>query len=862
MQGTTLSTKVALAILILGLGLTLGSFAVLQVTVTPTFEDIEVRFAEKDRSQVLAYYETRIAALSRFTADLAESANVYDALENADVLSERLGPDSFAPDVVNLLLVYGPDGELLYGWANGRSGNAGGNVADALRFDPRSLSSLEFGALKSAYGIIAARSGFMQVIGREIENRDAGLPVAGYLVVGRDLQDAEVNDIARRLSSQLALDFTPDAVDEAMDRVTGKIIYDANYRIVVARQAVRLLNPLFDIFGNDIGVLDISVEREVSALGRQSLLWTLGAFAIGIALFAGLSLFALQYGVVSPLRKLTALMARIRRTGKLDAGDRSRRSDEIGQLAREFEGLTAQLNSAYRDLRTARDDALQLSKSKSEFLARMSHEIRTPMNGVIGMTEILRQTPLTDRQEQCVQTIRDSGATLLALINDILDFSKMDAGKLDINCSVVDLRELLEETVQGFAVAASQKQVELVSCIPVDAVTRVEADVTRLRQVLVNLLGNAVKFTEHGDIQLTLRTALDGDTVRANFEVADTGIGIHPDKQAAVFDAFTQEDGSTTRLYGGTGLGLAISHQLVELMGGELRLESEPGVGTCFYFELPLKRVVAESEPASLTLDGTHILVVDANPHVRALLEDWLSFWGATGEVASSRRKAEALLRDESFDLVMVEIGLQRDGAAPFSTRVREVTEDDVKIVTMGTLDASPSDAEIQRDGLAGHVTKPLRLQELREKIDVVLGNSTAVAELDDEGDDTFQGVVLLAEDNQVNQAVATAMLERLGLDVEVVNNGQAAFEAVSERRFDLVLMDCQMPELDGFGATARIRDLEAANDAHTPIVALTANALQGDRERCIEAGMDDYLSKPFTLEQLSDALRSWLKAS
>jgi signal transduction histidine kinase/CheY-like chemotaxis protein/HPt (histidine-containing phosphotransfer) domain-containing protein len=549
------------------------------------------------------------------------------------------------------------------------------------------------------------------------------------------------------------------------------------------------------------------------------------------------------------------------------------------ELEKRVRERTARLDAAVTEAQEAVARAEQASRAKSDFLARMSHEIRTPMNGILGMAELLHHSAtLDDRQRRYAATIHQSGHALLGIINDILDFSKIEAGKLELENAPYNLRDIVEDAVEILAERAHSKGLELICDLPAQLDITVRGDAQRLRQVIINLISNAVKFTERGEIKVGARQ-VGGDLLSAvvRFEVADTGKGIQPENLASIFESFAQEDNSTTRQYGGTGLGLAICKQLVELMGGEIGISSTPGVGSIFFFTVPLAAdPTAVCELRAGGLERARMLLVDDRLTSRAVVAQHLRSWSVIVTEVGSGREAMALLvraLGGQYDALILNGQLADMDGATLSRAIRGHHEySDIPIVIMNTvLVATPATASAPRSRTA-YLTKPVRRAALHAclaqfmnhrsgAVPALAGAKAQAATTGASGQPKPKAAarrrVLIVEDNVVNQEVARAMLQEL--DVEAVSawSGEEALEKLAADRFDAILMDCQMPRLDGYATTSRFRKWEQAQQQpRTLIVALTANALAGDSEKCIAAGMDRYLSKPFTIEQLHQALR------
>ncbi|MCB1216474.1 response regulator [bacterium] len=883
----SLRGRIGILIMVLTVSVVAIDYVLHMSLILPQFNQYEKQQALDSMRGVADELHAQLEFMDRQNLDWSswDASYEFTKVENGEYISENLSDHILDTLNLDMMAFVGADCQLRCALIHGHDNILLRDVTELSEeplLDYRALLDSQM-PLHSVQGIVQTKLGVMLLSARNILRNDNSGPPSGVLVFGK-LIDAEMTaDLEDRIGNPVKLAMLAPGED-IHDRVLGEVMSHeerddspvAGIACSIAEHGQDLQASLVleDLSGMPVVVITSMIPRTLMMQSLRVLRYSrVNLLLLGV--LAGLMLWqTFDRGVLKRLERMSQFFRKLKENGKFCSRLDDRGLDEIGELSGEINRMLEQLQVRTGELEVLVVQAESATAAKSEFLATMSHEIRTPLNGVIGMLGLLRQTELNGEQTEFVSTAQEAASSLLDVVNDILDFSKIEAGKVELESIRFNLRKLLETSVQIFAVKAAERRVEILLNIEREVPLQLLGDPGRLKQIVNNLISNAVKFTENGSIIVNVHClAEDEDGAELEIEISDTGIGIAPEMQQHLFEPFSQADSSTTRKYGGTGLGLAICLQLAQAMQGDIKLTSQPGVGTSFFirlhFEKDLESVRIPEQPIE-ELRGLRVMVVDDQPTNRRILQGMLMGWGCRVEEAATgqealRRLLSAVATDP-FSLLLTDFNMPAMDGEELTRQLRADEQLATLPVLMLTSTARRGDARrMQAAGVSAYLPKPFRQEQLAGVLRILLGRGTLQDERSEElvtrhtvAENRSDYRILLVEDNVINQKVAMNLLSRWELSADVAENGEEGVAAVGRKEYDLVLMDIQMPRLDGLQATERIRQLPGRR-GRVPIVAMTANALKGDRERYMQAGMDEYIPKPIDVEQLRLVLEKYL---
>lgn len=852
-----------------------------QIYLGRSFSQLEDQYTSKAMTQAISAMQNNINSIDTKLSDWSNWDDTYSFAEdrNQEFVQSNLGDSTFTQLHINAISIVNSAGQILYGKEYDLASQKSQEITEDYKNLIQSSNFLRKyndaeGNLK---GIIMTDKGPAIFAAKPILHSDGSGSSRGMIIMSRYLDSMEIKELSDTANlsiniEKLDLDTLPKDFKEAFNSLKS------NSQIFVkplGDNSIAGYVLVKDIYNNSILIVRVDTDRAIYQQGKTSIkFFTLALCTAGI--FIGfILLLIMEKLVLKPLRLLSRSVKEIGESRDLSKRLPVKARDELGILAASANEMLDHLTDNGRELSRAKDVAEAANKAKSAFLANMSHEIRTPMNAIIGMTELLMESPLNDKQKELASSVQDAGSLLLTIINDILDFSKIEAGKFTLSNTKFNVATVVESVAEILAVKAHEKQLSLITYIP-PHLPLVKGDGDRLRQVLLNLVGNSIKFTEKGEVVIEVSIVkAKRDNIKVSFKVSDTGIGISEEQQRKIFSPFVQADESTTRKYGGTGLGLSISKHIIEMMYGEMKMESALGEGTRISFTLDFEQAGANARlDGDSSLRELRTLVVSNSKTSGEIIMQYLRAWdiGDCGIVFDTGRALQLInysaKQNQPYDLVILDtVSSPTEAYYQFPKAV------DSKTMLIAAHHLNYDSKALQNMGFAALLIKPFRQSQLLDCIMTVVNKS-------ENGDNSIHALnvpepsvdmdeiaceyspieekVLLVEDNQINQKLALMQLEKLGVQVDVASNGLEAIERLKSEKYSIVFMDCQMPVMDGYEATLAIRKLQTSFGYHVLIIAMTANAMEGDREKCISVGMDDYISKPVRYENIRSMFEKW----
>lgn len=874
---TSIKYRVIVLLLALTIIYVLLTTIILRTGMLQTFTNLEQEFADQNADRVDQYIMSELDRIDDFSVDWSYWTETQQFMlgNDPDYAASNLTDDAPVLINVNILAFIDLQNNLVWG------GVFESETAAPLPFEdhfelPISASPKIFQhdeLLSITKGIVSGPGPAMILASRPILNNTYGGPIAGTLVIGRLMDEHFINEMNENLSIDAKVHtLTDNGLNPDLEFALAALSKTSDSGSVDSETKNLQFNRYYDIYDEPAFILEIASERRILDIGNNTVNTAITLMVVSLLIFIFAILIMLERLIIRPVRQLKDHIHKMQEDQDLSQHITMTRTDEFGEMAREFNVLTSKLNDSKVESEAARKAAISASSAKSDFLATMSHEIRTPMNGVLGMADLLLATkPLSLEQEQYVRTINHSGGSLLKILNDILDFSKIEAGKFILEDTEFSLCEVLEDSAELLAYEIQSKGLDFIIDIPPELQNRFIGDVGRIRQIVLNLLSNATKFTDTGYICLRAKCiADDKDKVLVHIEIEDSGIGILEANQGKLFRSFTQEDASTTRKFGGTGLGLAVTKQLAELMDGEVGFQSTPQIGSTFWTQIPLELVPGNTDTRQGSLTGYTAILQPTESLNAKVLETQLKYWGAHvhimqdgAEITETTNTLIAASPEKRIILFLDSAICGSQARLELKALRENFTTEKLEFILLNPVTKQFTELELLEHASPILLGVPVRINSLyscfKDKKPTIETQPTPTHIIESESINALLSAdlrVLLVEDNTVNVMVAKNMLKKLGCDVTVAVNGQEAVDLCLTDTFDIVLMDCSMPVMDGFEATQILRQAELDNKTERlTIIALTANAMEGDRERCLEIGMDDFLPKPISIKTLSEKL-------